>query len=317
MKEQQLTEFFDSRDSNLSVDAEQGVIKGVKLLGSASRNGRDYPKETIARAAALYEGARVNVDHPRGEPGSPRSYADRLGVIRNVRLEQGQGGLRGDLHANPRHRLYEQLAWDAQHSPASVGFSHNVLAKTRTHNGRVVVEEITRVKSVDLVADPATTRGLFEQQDEPGKERGIEVKEITLEQLRSDRPDLVTAISEAAVEGYKSSEEVEAIKSRVKELEEQVDRYEAEKTAATHAAAVEQQIAEAKLPEELVTDVFRRQLIEAADAEARTAIIEDRAALAKQIGTVKPQSKEQQPLKEGTLPGVTDAKSAAQFLTRG
>ena len=46
--------------------------------------------------------------------------------------------------------------------PENVGFSHNVEAKTSRRADRVVVEAITRVQSVDLVADPATTRGLFE-----------------------------------------------------------------------------------------------------------------------------------------------------------
>ena len=46
-----------------------------------------------------------------------------------------------------------------------MGFSHNVEARTARRGDRVVVEAITRVQSVDLVADPATTRGLFESQD--------------------------------------------------------------------------------------------------------------------------------------------------------
>ena len=51
--------------------------------------------------------------------------------------------------------------WDAEHAAENVGFSHNVEAGG-PRDDRVVVEAITRVQSVDLVADPATTRGLFE-----------------------------------------------------------------------------------------------------------------------------------------------------------
>jgi hypothetical protein len=79
------------------------------------------------------------------------------------------GGLRGDFHFNPKHALAEQLIWDAEHSPENVGFSHNVEARTSRRDGKVVVEEITRVQSVDLVADPATTRGLFEQHEPAGE----------------------------------------------------------------------------------------------------------------------------------------------------
>ena len=54
------------------------------------------------------------------------------------------------------------MLWDAEHAPENVGFSHNVEARTARRGEEVVVEAITRVQSVDLVADPATTRGLFE-----------------------------------------------------------------------------------------------------------------------------------------------------------
>ena len=84
------------------------------------------------------------------------------GVIRNVTAQPD--GLYADFHFNPKHALAEQLAWDAEHSPANVGFSHDVQAKTVRRDGKVVVEEISRVESVDLVADPATTDGLFESE---------------------------------------------------------------------------------------------------------------------------------------------------------
>ena len=68
-----------------------------------------------------------------------------------------------DFHYNPKHALAEQLKWDAENASENVGFSHDVMARVSRRGGKAVVEEITRVVSVDLVADPATTRGLFEQ----------------------------------------------------------------------------------------------------------------------------------------------------------
>jgi hypothetical protein len=66
-----------------AVDAAAGVIRGVKLLGFSSRNGRTYPPEVVRSGVGLYEGAKVNVNHPAGsDPGTPRIYEDRLGVIR-------------------------------------------------------------------------------------------------------------------------------------------------------------------------------------------------------------------------------------------
>jgi hypothetical protein len=155
-----LREYVDSRGASLGVDPAGGVIRGVKILGLVSRNGREYDAAAVAKAKPLYEGAKVNVNHSRGNPSGPRDYQDRMGQVRQVRV--AADGLYGDFHFNPKHPLAEQLLWDAEHAPENVGFSHNVEARTSKRGGKVVVEEITNVTSVDLVADPATTRGLFE-----------------------------------------------------------------------------------------------------------------------------------------------------------
>lgn len=143
------------------VDAAAGVIRGVKLIGLESKNRRRYPAAVLRSAAPLYEGAKVNVNHPDGDPLSARGYEDRIGSIRNVRATEQ--GLYGDFHFNPKHRLADQVLWDAQHNPAAVGFSHNAtLRMTGDKRGGKVVEEIVAVRSVDLVADPATTSSIFE-----------------------------------------------------------------------------------------------------------------------------------------------------------
>lgn len=316
LTDESICEFTDSRGLALTVDREEGVIRGVKLLGLTSNNGRTYPKETIARAANLYEGARVNVDHAMpvgGRTDGPRSYNDRIGVIRNVRIEQGDGGLRGDLHANPKHRLFEQLAWDAEHSPEVVGLSHNIQAKTRRErNGNLVVEEITRVQSVDLVADPATTRGLFEQdgdQVQSKKENEVEVNDITLAFMEQERPELLRQIKADVLKEHANSEEAkataaslkeltEATEAQIKELTGQVDRYKVAEKLQEQRDKIDKVLVEAKLPETLVTDVFRQTLIEAKDDAAVTALIADRAEIAKQSKATKPQSTEQH-LSEG------------------
>ncbi len=100
----------------------------------------------------------VNVDHIR--TNDLRSYRDRIGKLTNVRL--GNDGLYGDLVVNPKHPLAEQLFWDAEHCPENVGLSHDARGRTVVRNGQVVVEAIESVRSVDLVAEPATTKSLYE-----------------------------------------------------------------------------------------------------------------------------------------------------------
>jgi hypothetical protein len=211
-----LQEFVDSRSERLRVDRAAGIIRGVKLLGLASRNGRSYLEQALSDAVGLYEGAKVNINHPKGHPLAPRDYQDRLGVVRGVEFRPGQG-LFGDLHFNPKHALSEQLVWDAENAPQNVGLSHNVLARTTKSGADTVVEAITKVQSIDLVADPATTSGLYEhtsrvEEVASATSSGVAQKAdstastpllhgsttplalLTLEQLEQHRPDLVREV---------------------------------------------------------------------------------------------------------------------------
>jgi len=169
---------------SVRIDRDAGVLFGVKIIGCESRNGRHYPNETLRLAIPLYENSKVNLDHPDGDPRKSRSYHARFGMIRNVHLRENEG-LYADFWFNPKHTIAEQLLWDAEHAPDNVGFSHNVEAVVRrqTADGRrqssddgtaTLVERIVAVRSVDLVADPASTRGLFESVESPT---------VTLEQV--------------------------------------------------------------------------------------------------------------------------------------
>jgi hypothetical protein len=182
-----LAECVDNRAQTLRVDRDGGVIRGVKLLGLTSSNGRRYTEQALATAVPLYEGAKVNVNHAKGGVHAPRDYEDRIGVVRGVQFRSNQG-LFADLHFNPKHALADQLAWDAEHASENVGLSHSVLARTRNEQQTLVVEAIARVVSVDLVADPATTRGLFEQH------AASDLSDLSLDRLHAQRPDLVEAI---------------------------------------------------------------------------------------------------------------------------
>jgi hypothetical protein len=210
---QPLQEYADSRGVTLRVDAHAGVLRGVKLIGLESQNGRRYRPDALAAAVSLYEGAKVNVNHPRNGPLAPRDYRDRLGVVRQIEFRPGEG-LFANLHYNPKHALAEQLAWDAENNPRNVGFSHNVLARLGRDGEQLVVEAITHVQSVDLVADPAATQGLFEEATgaETSHEAEPSYAALTLESLLMHRPDLLDAHVAQATAAL--SEELQEARSR-------------------------------------------------------------------------------------------------------
>lgn len=324
-----LHEFVDSRGVAMRVDRSQGVIRGVKILGLHSRNGRTYLPRALAEAAGLYEDAKVNVNHPRQGPAAPRDYRDRIGVIRGV--DARSDGLFADFHFNPKHALAEQLIWDAEHAPENVGFSHNVEARTSRRGDRLVVEAITKVQSVDLVADPATTRGLFESAPAPPEEETEEERQnafavaeadgtrsvpdamvLTIEDLRRHRPDLVEAI------------EAEQ-RDRITGLEAEIDRLQAAEAVHACHELIRRLLGEHQLPapqaaagwaRSVVSDRFVESLLAAPDEESVRRLIEDRARLVRggsilALGDRRPQSRDQG-LADAS---PTDARTFAQAIT--
>jgi hypothetical protein len=344
-----LLEYCDSRGVRVRVDRAAGVIRGVKILGLHSRNGREYLPEALGRAAALYEGAKVNVNHPKGSALAPRDYQDRIGVVRGVEARPGEG-LFGDLHFNPKHALAEQLIWDAEHAPENVGFSHNVQARTARRDDLLVVEEITRVQSVDLVADPATTRGLYEQSAgggapaPAGRQEAGKLEELTLEQLKVERSDLVQAVLQEhttgamptrapAPAGRRGHEPqrgmatqgsghgtraptVSGQETELLSLRERLDASEARNASLMLEQSISEELAAAGVPRTLVTDLFREQLRAAAGADARRQLILERLQIARAAGSARPLSKDQY-LTESAGPHrlPTDAKSFTDLIT--
>ena len=147
----------ESLPAQVEIDRAAGIIKGVKLVGLKSANGRTYTEKGLREAVKLYEGVRLNVDHKvsatNGQP-SGRSLAERIGVARNVRFVEGQG-IYGDAHLNPSHALFNQIAWEAEQAKAGqssgVGFSHVADCTLRPGSGAQVVESIVRVRHVDKI----------------------------------------------------------------------------------------------------------------------------------------------------------------------
>lgn len=144
------------------IDLDKGVVRGVKVLGENSKHGYTYSQAAMKKAVPLYEGVRVNIDHPsKVDTGrGSRSYADRFGRLKNVNYVEGKGVF-GDLHYNKNHALARQFEYDVEHDPKNLGLSHNARGDFGRGN-KAIVESITSVTSVDLVADPATNAGLFE-----------------------------------------------------------------------------------------------------------------------------------------------------------
>lgn len=278
--------------SGVRLDREKGIVHGVKLLGSESLNGRVYPGPVMERSVQLYEGAKAFIDHQPETSKGGRRYRERFGTHKNARYVEGKG-IFADHHFNPKHPSAEQYMWDVENAPESVGFSHTAairFAKKPDAQGRKVVEEIGQVLSVDLVAEPATTKGLFESQSTSETEDAeMDLSKITIEELTSARPDLVKALTEKAA----ATDQIKTLESQLAETRKQLDALAAEKRQAERDALIGEELKAAHLDpanKAHVSDVFLKQLIATEDVAARKELIADRAALVSAAPTTEGQA---------------------------
>jgi hypothetical protein len=182
------------------VDRDRRIIRGVKILGQSSRNGRYYTTECLLAARRLYEGVKVRVNHKkRRERDEDRPAEDTFGELRNVRV--GSDGLYGDLRYLKSHPMAPRVCEAAEAMPSAFGLSHDV-SEWASHidaEGVEVITAINCVESVDLVADPGTTGGLFESD----RRRGKSMKTKTKKQPRKKLSDWLTEAKEPAREAVK------------------------------------------------------------------------------------------------------------------
>src|SRR5436190_9194410 len=153
-----------------SVDRDAGVIRGVRVLGRRSRNGREYSDKALREAARLYQGIGVNLNHAdrRESPlERPLERAVEAGFGWLEAVEVRADGVYGDLHFFKSHPQAAMIVEAAERNPRRFGLSHHAEGHVARLNGKNVVESIEHVRSVDMVQNPATNAGLFESEEIP------------------------------------------------------------------------------------------------------------------------------------------------------
>lgn len=173
------------------VDRENFVVYGVKVCGLQSQNGREYAESALREAVDLYENKTVNISHPdRTEAHRERSITESPGWLENVRFERG--GLFADLHLFESHPSTALILEKAEKNSRGFGLSHNADGYQERVNGRSMITRIDRVRSVDIVMNPATTEGLFESVESLQRELGRQERRhavLLAEQTESDRSE--------------------------------------------------------------------------------------------------------------------------------
>ena len=252
------------------VDRENGVISGIVLLGEVSKNGLEYSEAARRGAAKTFEGFQVFFDHDAkatdGFGKINRNVQELAGVIQNTSFSETLQRPIGDLKLLCSGDSRELLLNTAEFSPHALGMSVNTSGKCRIdEKGNKIVEEIYSVKndgvhrgSVDVVTDPATTAGLFENvmiresETKKGehKKMDINLAEATHEQIRQFKPDFVRNLTEPL------DNEIKQLKIENEKLTETVKRTADEKEILKLI-----EINLEKIPEKHRTDQFRKKLL--------------------------------------------------------
>ena len=263
--------------SEAKFDKDKFKISNVVLLGPESKNNRRYTEKCMRNAVSLYEGAKAFVNHPstEEEKRGNRDVRNLAGKFVNVRFDEGTKKIKADFAGLPNGngQMYMDIA---EHMPDVAGNSQNASGKWRVaENGQRIVDEITKVISVDLVSNPATTAGMFEStNDNNSGVDTMEYKDVTLAGLRENRPDLMNPIDT----------ETKTLKEERDNLKTKVDEFEVKEAAVIKRENINKMLEEAKLPKEAVTDTFVESLERAEDEAGIKKMIEDRKSL---ISTAK------------------------------
>lgn len=202
-----LNETYDLTEATI----EDNVVRNAKILGYESKNGRIYLKSGID--PKVYENSSVYINHKKTE----RMYEERIGSIKNVIL--AEQGVYGDLLLNPKHKLYESVIFDIKHNTPRVGLSHCVEEWKEFKDkktGKIIIESIQKVRSVDLVCDPATTQNIFEQEVSDNKYNKLEESYILLNDNYNSVLKEVNIITE---QFNKLNEQLGLMSARVDELQ--------------------------------------------------------------------------------------------------
>lgn len=213
------------------IDKVKGIIHDVKVLNETSRNNFVYPKETRVRAHKLLENLRVNINHKKKkDEREDTPLQSRFGRLQNVR--ETETGTIADLKYNIRHSMADEIIYAAEELSDTLGLSINGDGRgtRRDTQGRKIVDDIIRLKSVDLVADPGSTLSLFESENpvEPELNPEMEGAKAHISTLMNNAKT-VEELKKALAEYAKGEEEEEEEEETVSESDKTLARLQTEK----------------------------------------------------------------------------------------
>ncbi|MDZ4231791.1 MAG: hypothetical protein U1C72_00885, partial [Candidatus Pacearchaeota archaeon] len=184
------------------------IIKGAVFVQAGFNKARIrfYPEETLREAVPLLENVKQYADHSNGD----RSVRDWWSTITEAWYDEDMKALRGNVAVHSP-LLREVLGNTVARHAIGLSIDASGLQESAEVEGELanVVKQIERFHSVDWVTEAGAGGRVTESQgtdhqrgdsSESMPEEGqMDWDNITEGELRENRPDLITAISDRAV----------------------------------------------------------------------------------------------------------------------
>lgn len=219
-----LQEFTRPPANSSKIDKVNKKVFDVALLQPQSNNGRLYSEAALNDATRLLEGAKVFVNH--GMFGN--RVQDFAGRVTNVYREGSVIRAKEFTILNESHSFILDII---EKDSTAFGFSIVAEGEMDRNNSRIV-KKISKVYSVDVVTDPATNKGIFEET------KTMELADITITMLKEQRKDLVDILT---------SDITAPLNKKIVELEEANKKISSDLAKVALSGAIDKLIADAKV----------------------------------------------------------------------
>jgi hypothetical protein len=172
--------------SHTQMDRATGVLRNTVIINATSKNGphakRRYSERALKQIASMAEGLPAYANHVAPDLAfKARDVRDMIGRHKNVRYDATRQAVVSDLHVLEHQApLVFGLA---QGLGDIVGNSLVSRGATRMEGDVEVVDEVSAVRSADLVSDPATTKGLWESREARSETTQLDEAAVTYERL--------------------------------------------------------------------------------------------------------------------------------------
>lgn len=319
-----LTERESSRRQSYRVDRTKGIIYGVKLGQSRSRNQGtpdsdvDLPRVYTSKLMEKFVGTSGSPglyhDIPVQQGHKPVPAEERMGRVYNPRFEtvSGQRIIIGDWHLNTKHRLFEQFMEDAEKFPGNIALSHEIVDwKESETDDSILIEDASEVLWFSVVGDGGLNKSLDESKDTTPKpptnpflnvalslfEDRIMPKKLTDQSTLAELAELNPNLAKRLLEECGCSDPPYSVDDgnnaammlRLKQLEEEnndLKQREARSQLKTSLAGYYKQLTEG-LDKSLITELSDEQLTAFSMMEEATA----KAAIEAIVNTIKTTAK--------------------------